>query len=73
MWLPDGVEVQAYPQRAAIEVCKMKELVVSHPPEAQVPGGMDLGGVAEDFGVTTVSTGLVCHTRWPGDSQEHAW
>lgn len=73
VWLPDGVEVQACPQRAAIEVFKMKELVVSHPPEAQVPRGMGLGCVAEDIGVTTVNTGLVCHMRWPGDFQERAW
>lgn len=51
----------------------MKELVVSHPPEAQVPRGMGLGCVAEDIGVTTVNTGLVCHMRWPGDFQERAW
>lgn len=33
VWLPDGVEVQTFPQRAATEVSKMKELVVSRSPE----------------------------------------
>lgn len=47
MWLPDGVEVQTASSRAAVEVSKMKELVVSHSHEDQVQGGVDLGGVAE--------------------------
>lgn len=77
VWLPDGVEVQTFPQRAATEVSKMKEFVVSHSPEDQVHRGMDLGGVAEGSGSKRWGNHREHGTSVPHvvawRFQEHAW